>query len=66
MWVSASAEATKSSSSPAAKTSCACAVITLPSLTMAANAAFSGSSISSTVLPIHADPSGRVSSTRFA
>ena len=33
---------------------------------MAASAAFSGSSISSTVLPIQAEPSGKVSSTRFA
>ena len=33
---------------------------------MAARAAFSGSSISSTVFPMHADPSGNVNSTRFA
>ena len=66
MRASASDEATNRSSSPAAKTSWALAVITRPSRTIAARAASSGSSISSTVLPIHEDPSGRVNSTRFA
>ena len=60
------ADATKSNSSPALNTSVGVGVITRPSRTIAAKDASSGSSISSTVLPIQLEESGKVHSTRLA